>query len=147
MSVIFLYPQDDLIESKLEKLSSNGTLHWFLSAPYAWDEIWWLPIADGVVSEDGFQSELFFEKIDDKLFLTVVNSPGDEPQVSEFLFNPEEMTLTIVEDIFPEWTMLIKTLSRLKYLTRMNQYYFKMVQELQKTQGGPGDLKEKDINI
>lgn len=116
MSVIFLYPQDDLIESKLEKLSSNGTLHWFLSAPYAWDEIWWLPIADGVVSEDGFQSELFFEKIDDKLFLTVVNSPGDEPQVSEFLFNPEEMTLTIVEDIFPGMDHAYKDTFQIKIL-------------------------------
>lgn len=95
---------------------SNGTLHWFLSAPYAWDEIWWLPIADGVVSEDGFQSELFFEKIDDKLFLTVVNSPGDEPQVSEFLFNPEEMTLTIVEDIFPGMDHAYKDTFQIKIL-------------------------------
>lgn len=43
---------------------SDGTQHWFLSAPYAWDEIWWLPIAEGVSSEDGFQTELFFEKMD-----------------------------------------------------------------------------------
>lgn len=79
----------------------DGTQHWFLSAPYAWNEIWWLPIADGVSSEDGFQAELFFEKIDDKLFLTVTNSPGEEPKVSEFFFNPAAMTLTVIEDIFP----------------------------------------------
>ena len=80
---------------------SDGTQHWFLSAPYAWDEIWWLPIAEGVSSEDGFQTELFFEKIDDKFFLTVTNFPGDEAKVSEFLFNSEAMTLTVIEDIFP----------------------------------------------
>ena len=95
---------------------SDGTLHWFLSAPYAWDEIWWLPIADGVSSEDGFQAELFFEKVDDKLFLTVTKAPGETPQVSEFLFNSENMTLTVVEDIFPGMDHAFKDTFEVKIL-------------------------------
>lgn len=94
----------------------NGTLHWYLSAPYAWDEIWWLPIADGVSPKDGFQTELFFEKKENKLFLTVVKAPGDEPQVSEFLFNREQMTLTVLEDIFPGMDHAYKDTFEIKIL-------------------------------
>ena len=95
---------------------SDGTLHWFLSAPYAWNEIWWLPIADGVSSEDGFLAELFFEKIDDKLFLTVTNAPGETSKVSEFLFDSEEMTLTVVDDIFPGMDHAFKDTFEVKIL-------------------------------
>ena len=79
----------------------DGTQHWYLSAPYAWDELWWSPIADGVSPEDGFQTEIFFQKAGDKLSMSVVKSPGEEPQVSEFLFDSQKMTLTVIEDIFP----------------------------------------------
>lgn len=48
--------------------------------------------------------------------MNVVNSPGDEPQVSEFLFNPEEMTLTIVEDIFPGMDHAYKDTFQIKIL-------------------------------
>jgi len=52
---------------------ANGTLHWYLSAPYSWEEVWWSPLADGITSQDGLEDELFFEKKDDKYFLTVIN--------------------------------------------------------------------------
>lgn len=79
----------------------DGTLHWYLSAPYAWDEIWWLPISEGVEPSDGFQAELFFEKTEDRLFLKVTGEPGAVPEVSEFLFDSEAMTITLEVDIFP----------------------------------------------
>lgn len=79
----------------------DGTLHWYLSAPYAWDEIWWLPISEGVEASDGFQAELFFEKKENHLSLTVTREPGAESQVSEFFFDSEAMTITLEEDIFP----------------------------------------------
>ncbi|WP_016778776.1 hypothetical protein [Anaerophaga thermohalophila] len=95
----------------------DGTLHWYLSAPYDWQELWWAPLADGVSPEDGgLEDELFFEKIDDKYYLTVTSSPGEEPVTGEFFFDEEQMLLTLDGVEIPDGDHIYKNVFEVKVL-------------------------------
>ncbi len=98
---------------------ANGTLHWYLSAPYSWEELWWAPLADGVKPEDGgLEDELFFEKKDDKYFLTVTSSPGADPVTGEFSFDEEQMLLTLDGVEIPDGDHIYKDVFEVKVLNQ-----------------------------
>lgn len=73
----------------------NGTLHWYLSSPTDWKEVWWAPIADGANSADGFEDQLFFKRIDGINYLEITTTPGAQPKKSEFEFDEDNMTITL----------------------------------------------------
>lgn len=95
---------------------ADGTLHWYLSAPYNWEEVWWKPLADGLTSEDGLEDELFFEKKDDKYYLTVTSHPGAEPVTGEFIFDADQMLLTVMDIEFPDTDHAYKDVFEVKVL-------------------------------
>lgn len=95
---------------------ANGTLHWFLSAPYNWNEVWWAPLADGLTSKDGLEDELFFEKKGNKFFLTVTPHPGAEPIIGEFTFDIEKMLFTVINIEFPDMDNAFKDTFEVKVL-------------------------------
>ena len=94
----------------------NGTLHWYLSAPYDWEEIWWAPLADGVTSKNGLEDELFFEKIDDKYSLTITPSPGADPVTGEFEFDTEQMLITLKDIDIPDDDNTFKNVFQVKVI-------------------------------
>ncbi|WP_010664674.1 hypothetical protein [Marinilabilia salmonicolor] len=95
----------------------DGTLHWYLSAPYDWQELWWAPLADGTYPEDeGLEEELFFKKEDDKYYLAVTSCPGAESVTGEFSFDKEQMLLTLDGIEMPDGDHVYKNVFEVKVL-------------------------------